>query len=101
MIQRRGRLGFLDEPLLPLGIGDPLRRQDLDGDQAVQVGVPGLIDDPHAALAQLLEDLVVADGLANHGRPPGRRIGPARLPCGSIVPSFASQASLLPFPGRG
>src|SRR2546422_6986453 len=42
-----------------LGVGNFLRRQHLDGDEAVQVGILGLIDHTHPALGQLLEDLVV------------------------------------------
>ena len=38
--------------------------QDLDGDEAVQVGVAGLVDHAHAAFAELLEDLVVRERAA-------------------------------------
>ena len=48
---------------LALRIGDPVRRQDLEGDEAVQMGVAGLVDDTHPALAELLEDTVVRDRL--------------------------------------
>ncbi len=41
------------------GIGDLVVRQDLDGDEAIEVGVASLEDDPHAAPAELLEDFVV------------------------------------------
>jgi len=33
----------------------------LEGDDPAQVGLPRLVDDPHASPADLLEDLVVAD----------------------------------------
>jgi hypothetical protein len=36
-------LGLLYEPPLSLGIGDFLGRQNLDGDEPVQVRVPGLV----------------------------------------------------------
>ena len=32
----------------------------------MQAGVLGLVDDTHAATAQLLDDAVVRDGLADH-----------------------------------
>ena len=40
--------------------------QELEGDEAVQPSVLGLVDDTHAAAAQLLDDAVVGDGLADH-----------------------------------
>ncbi len=67
VVQGRGSLGLLHEAALALGVGDLLRRQDLDGDEAVQVRVAGLVDHAHPALAELLEDLVVRDGSAGHG----------------------------------
>jgi hypothetical protein len=42
--------------------------QELDGDEAMQAGVLGLIDNAHAAASQLLDNPVVRDGLADHGR---------------------------------
>ena len=43
-----------------------LRRQELDGDVPAELGVLRLVDDAHAATAELRGDLVVRDGLANH-----------------------------------
>ena len=43
-----------------------------------QLRVLGLVDDTHAALAELLGDLVVRDGLADHN-------GPILPPYGVIV----------------
>ena len=42
MVQRAGRLGFLYEPALAFGISNLLGWKDLDGHEAVQVGVAGL-----------------------------------------------------------
>ena len=39
----------------------------LQGDQTLQLSLPGLVDHPHATVAQLLQDLVVSD------------LGPTRL----------------------
>ncbi len=44
-------------------------RQYLEGDFSVQVAVFGEIDFAHAPLADLLKNLVVADGLADHAVP--------------------------------
>ena len=41
--------------------------QDLESDFSVQTGVFSEIDFAHAALAQLGEDLVVGEGIADHG----------------------------------
>jgi hypothetical protein len=41
-------------------------KQELEGDKAAQPGVFGLIYDTHPAAAQLFDDPVVRDGLANH-----------------------------------
>jgi len=72
MFKCRCRLGFMDESLLGFGIASEVRREELEGDHAVEFGVLGFVDDAHAAFAELLEDLVVGNGLANqrnlHGR---------------------------------
>ena len=41
-------------------------RQELEGDEAMQPRVLSLVDDSHPAAAELLEDAVVGDGLADH-----------------------------------
>jgi hypothetical protein len=47
-------------------------RQEFEGDAAVQPGVLGLVDHTHPAAAQLLDDAVMRDGLADDGeRSPG------------------------------
>ena len=42
-------------------------RQELEGDEAVQPRVLSLIDHAHPATAELLDDEVMRDGLADHG----------------------------------
>ncbi len=42
----------------------------LEGDFSVQAGVFGEIDFAHTPLADLLENLVMTDGLADHTIPP-------------------------------
>jgi hypothetical protein len=41
-----------------------LGREDLDGDVAVELGVQGLPDDAHPALADLLDEAIVGEDLA-------------------------------------
>ncbi|PYX94715.1 MAG: hypothetical protein DMG71_11710, partial [Acidobacteria bacterium] len=36
------------------------------GDEAVQLDVFSLVDDPHSTTTELLEDAIVRDGLADH-----------------------------------
>ena len=49
-----------------LRVGDRLGGQGLEGDEAAEQGVAGLVDDAHAALPQLLDDAVAVDRLADH-----------------------------------
>jgi len=46
--------------------------QEFQGDTATQLRILGLIHHTHAATAQLLDDAVVRDGLADHGRETAR-----------------------------
>ena len=52
MFQRGGRLGFVHEPGLGVGFGGQVRRQEFQGDGAVQRRVFGLVDHTHSAGAQ-------------------------------------------------
>ena len=83
MIERGGGLGFLHEAALAFRVGDPLGRQDLDGDEAVQVGVTGFVDHAHPAFAELLCDLVMPQRLADHE---DLLLQPDRLDVGQQVP---------------
>ena len=51
---------------LRLGVARELGRQELEGHDALELRVLGLVDDPHPALAELLENLVVRYRLSNH-----------------------------------
>ena len=78
MLQPGDRLGLDTET------GDLLERRGpgvadhLQGDQALQTGLPGLIHDPHAAPAQFAGDLVTGRG-EDRRRPSGQRDGAGRL----------------------
>ncbi len=43
--------------------------QELQRQRPIELRVFGLVDDAHPALAELIEDFVVADGLANQDAP--------------------------------
>jgi hypothetical protein len=67
MVQRRGSAGFAAEALQRQRIAGNVVGQELQGDKAAQAGILGLVDDAHAAAAaELFNDSVVGDGLANH-----------------------------------
>jgi len=42
-------------------------RQKLQGDDAVEAGVPGLVYDPHPTFPQFLKYFELTDLLTNHG----------------------------------
>ena len=66
VIQARGCLGFSDETGFVFGVFDGVGGQELQRDGTFELGVLGLVDHPHAAPADLGEDLVVGDGFADH-----------------------------------
>jgi hypothetical protein len=67
MVQSRCGLSFTAEARHGLRIARQFRGQELEGYEAMQAGVFGLVHHAHAAAAQLFQDAVVGDGLANHG----------------------------------
>ncbi len=62
----RGRAGLEKQPAPPLGVGHQAGGDHLEGDQAVEAGVPGPVDDAHAALAELGLDPVVLEDCSDH-----------------------------------
>src|SRR5262249_32948390 len=66
VVERRGRLRLMHEPLFGVAILDEGERQELERDQALQARVLGLVDLPHAAGADQLEDAVVRDRFTEH-----------------------------------
>ena len=63
MAQRAGHARLAQEALRERGVGGVERRQLLERDEAVEVGLAGEVDHRHAAAPDLAEDLVAADGL--------------------------------------
>ena len=66
MIQSRGGLGFLHEPLFSLRVRDLFRREHLQRDKPVQMEVLCLVDNPHATFAQFLQDSIMPERLVDH-----------------------------------
>jgi hypothetical protein len=71
MVQGAGGAGLLEKARSAFGVGDFFGGQDLDGDKAVQMGVAGFVYDAHAALAELVEDVIMTNRPANHQHYPG------------------------------
>ena len=68
MIQRRSRSGFAPETFQCLRVASDFVGQELERDKAARRGVFGLVDHAHAAAAELFDDAVVRDRLADHWR---------------------------------
>ena len=66
MIQGGCRLGFALETGQGLRVAGNFRGQKFEGNETVQAGVFGLVNHAHAATAQLLENAVVRNRLADH-----------------------------------
>jgi len=66
MIQGRSRLRFTLESGQDLCILGDFVRQELESDEAVELYILGLVDHTHPAAAQLLQDAVMPDDLADH-----------------------------------
>ena len=64
MIQCRRGAGLTQEALVGLLVLGDVIGQELEGDEAMQLGVLGFIHYAHAAAAQLFEDAVMRNGLA-------------------------------------
>ena len=65
MLDGRGGAGLALEAGDEAAVGGEALGEDLDGDEAVEGGLPRLVDGPHAASAEDLHDLELAEGRAN------------------------------------
>ncbi len=61
VVQQRDGLGFILEPAQLGVVGQESGLDHLEGDGPIEADLPGLVDDAHAAAAQLFQDLVVAE----------------------------------------
>ena len=66
MVQSRCSTRFSFEPLQGLAVLCQFLGQELQGHEAAQLDVLGLIHHTHAATTELLQDAVVGNGFANH-----------------------------------
>src|SRR6266545_2930051 len=70
MVESRGGLRLALKPLQRLTILGKGFGQELNGDEAMQPQVLGLVDHTHAPGTQSFQDAVVGDKLPNHGENP-------------------------------
>ena len=68
VIQRRGRLCFTPEAFQGLMVLGKAFGQEFQGDKSVESRVLGLVDHTHPTAAQLRDDAVMRDGLADHAK---------------------------------
>ena len=66
MIQRRRGARLAPKAFERLRIAGHVVGQELQSHEAAKLGVLGLVDDAHTAAAELLDDAVVGNGLADH-----------------------------------
>jgi hypothetical protein len=72
VIDGGGGPGFMDEALSFIHAFQSLRGEKLERHGPLELGILGLVDDAHSAFAELLQDLIVGYGLADHLNRPGR-----------------------------
>ena len=68
MVEGRSRTRLPAKAFQGLRVFGNIVRQELQSDEASEFGVLGLIDHTHPAAAQLLDDAVVRDGLADYAK---------------------------------
>src|SRR6266849_26402 len=68
MVQCGCGLGFALKTGECLRVTGNLLGQELEGDEAMQPRILGLVDNTHTASAELLDDAVVRNGLADHAQ---------------------------------
>src|SRR5271166_6624841 len=66
MVQRRSGPGFAPEARQRVGVMGYVGRQELEGDEAAEAYVVGLVHYSHTAAAELFQDAVVRNGRTNH-----------------------------------
>jgi hypothetical protein len=67
VIQGRGGLGFALKAGEGLRIVSDIFRKEFKGYETVEARVFRFVDDAHASAAEIFDDAVMRDGLANHG----------------------------------
>ena len=69
VIEARRSLRLAEETLFLVTIAEQMGAEELESNRTLELGVLGLVDDAHPALAEFGGDLVMGDGRANHDSP--------------------------------
>jgi hypothetical protein len=70
VVQSRSGASFAAETLESVRVTDQIIGEEFESDEAAEIRVFGLVDDAHAAAAQLFNDAVVRNGFADQGMAP-------------------------------
>ena len=70
MVQARSGLGFAAKAAKGVRIVGDIIGKELEGDEAVQAQIFGLVDDAHPAATEFFNHFVVRDSLADHAKAP-------------------------------
>ena len=68
MVEGGRGTSFTSETFQCLRVSGNVVRQEFEGDKTTKLGVLGLVNYAHTAAAELFDDAVVRDGLADHSR---------------------------------
>ena len=66
MIERRGESSFALEAFKVCFLGSELRRENFDDDSAAEFCIGRFVDSALSAYAELLQNLITAEGFADH-----------------------------------
>jgi hypothetical protein len=66
MVQGAGGAGLAAEAFHGLGIASQVFGEEFQGYVATELGIFGLVDYAHSSAAELMEDAIMRDGLAEH-----------------------------------
>ncbi len=69
VVQRRSRPCLLEKAGLLSIVGSQMMRKEFQRDDPVELRILGFVDHAHAALAELVENLIVGYCLTDHGDP--------------------------------
>ena len=94
MIEPAGGAELLLKALEHHGVVGHVRRDDLDGDDLAGFAVTALVDRPHAAFGNPLDEVIIADALHNRLRGFHHR-GNLRLPKATHRTSRANSRPIL------
>jgi hypothetical protein len=89
VVEGGGRARLPEEPVAAFGVGDPLRREQLQRHAPAERRVEGLVDDAHPPAPQLAEEAVTVERPFRHDALLLTRIRSSSVYCARAPPSAA------------